>query len=95
MMPILVLVALIFLAKIVLIDSPVGKALGDAIRNAVPPRAPEGGASRAELDDLRRDVDELRDQLERVIEEQSFITRLLSEPRRLSLGPGEVRDRDI
>ncbi len=41
MMPILYLLAIVFLAKIVL-DSPVGKALGEAIRNLVPPRAADG-----------------------------------------------------
>ncbi len=94
MMPILYLLVLVFLAKIVLIDSPVGKALGDAIRNIAPPKAPDGAISQRELERLQRQVDDLRDQLERVVDEQSFLTRLLSEPRRLSLGPGEIEDRD-
>ncbi len=94
MMPILYLLVLVILAKIILIDSPVGKALGEAVRNLVPPRAPEGSVSHTELETLRRDVEELRDRLDRVVEEQSFLTRLLSEPRRLSLGPGEIEDVD-
>lgn len=86
------LVVVVFLAKIVLIDSPVGKALGDAVRNLTPPRAPQGAVSHTELESLRRDVEELRDRVERVVEEQAFLTRLLSQPRNLSLGPGEVED---
>ena len=94
-MGILYLLVLVILAKIVLIDSPVGKALGDAIRNLSPPKAPEGGATRAELEELRRDVEEIRDRLDRVIEEQAFLTRLLSKPpRHISLGPGEIESED-
>lgn len=84
----------VFLAKIVLVDSPLGKALGEAVRNLVPPKAPEGAVSQGELDNLKRDVGELRDQLERVVEEQAFLTRLLSEPKRMELGPGEAEDSD-
>lgn len=91
-MAVLYLLVLVLLAKIVLIDSPVGKALGDAIRSLVPPRAPPGAVSRAELESLRRDVEELRERVERVVEEQSFLTRLLSQPKRLSLGSGEIED---
>jgi hypothetical protein len=94
MMPVLFLLVAVFLAKIVLIDSPVGKALGDAIRNLAPPRAPQGAVSQAELDRLQHDVEELRDRVDRVVEEQEFLTRLLSEPRRLSLRPGEIEDPD-
>ena len=95
MMPILYLLVLVFLAKIVLIDSPVGKALGDAIRNLSPPRAPDGAVSQSELELLRRDVEELRDSVERVVEEQAFLTRLLSRPgEHLSLGPGETGNED-
>ncbi len=94
MMPIVYLLVLVLLAKIVLIDSPVGKALGDAIRNLVPPRAPEGAVSRSELENLRRDVEELRDSVDRVIEEQSFLTRVLSQPGQLSLGAGEIEELD-
>ncbi len=93
-MPVFYLLVLVFLAKIVLIDSPVGKALGDAIRNLAPPRAPAGSISQREIEGLRREVEDLRDRLERVVEEQSFLTRLLSEPRRLSPGPGAIEDRD-
>ncbi len=49
-MPILHLLAIVFLAGIVF-DSPVGKALGEAIRNLVPPRAPDGARIRAELEE--------------------------------------------
>jgi hypothetical protein len=97
MMPVVYLVALFFvaiLAKIVLVDSPLGKALGEAVRNRVPPRAPEGAASQGELDGLKRDVEGLRDQLERFFEEQSFLTRLLAEPERAKLGRGEAEDSD-
>ena len=94
MMPILYLLVVVLLAKIVLIDSPVGKALGDAIRNMVPPRAPEGAVSHSELESLRRDVEELRDSVDRVIEEQSFLTRVLSQPGQLSLGAGEIEELD-
>ena len=94
-MAVLYLLVLVLLAKIVLIDSPVGKALGDAVRNLTPPRAPEGAVSQRELDALRRDVEELRDRVERVVEEQSCLTRLLSQPKHLSLGPGEIDDQDI
>ncbi len=90
-MPVVVLLVVVFLAKIVLIDSPVGKALGDAIRNLTPPRPPEGGASHAELESLRSDVDELRD---RLVDEQSFLTRLLSKPRQIGIGPGDLEDDD-
>ena len=38
---------------------------------------------------MRRDVEELRERIERVVDEQSFITRLLSEANTLSLGSGE------
>lgn len=96
-MPVVYLVALIFvaiLAKIVLVDSPLGKALGEAVRNLVPPRAPEGAASQGELESLKRDVEGLRDQLDRVVEEQTFLTRLLSEPERMRLGPSEAEDSD-
>lgn len=93
MMPVLLLVMALFLAKIVLIDSPVGQALGDAIRNRTPPRAPEGAASLADVERLRADVEDLRDRLERVIEEQSFLTRLLSQ-RRIAIGPGESENEE-
>lgn len=94
-MAILYVLLVVFLAKIVLIDSPVGKALGDAVRNLVPPRVPEGEASRAELEELRSEVKELRERLERVVEEQSFLTRLLTKPaRRISIGPGELESDD-
>jgi hypothetical protein len=85
----LYLLVLLILAKIVLIDSPVGSALGDAIRNLVPPRTPQGAVSRSELEALRRDVEELRDLVDRIAEEQSFLTQVLSRPRPLSIGPGE------
>jgi hypothetical protein len=94
-MAILYLLVLVLLAKIVLIDSPLGKALGDAVRNIVPPKAAEGTISHGELDALRRDVEELRDRVDRVVEEQSFLTRLLSQPKHLSLGSGEIDDQDI
>jgi hypothetical protein len=94
-MAFLYLLVLLILAKIVLIDSPVGSALGDAIRNLVPPRS-KGGAggaggavSRSELEALRRDVEELRDRVDRIAEEQSFLTQVLSRPRPLRIGPGE------
>lgn len=94
-MPLLYLLVLVLLAKIVF-DSPVGKAMGDAIRNIVPPRTPEGAVSHRELEYLRRDVEELSDRVERVVEEQEFLTRLLSQPKpRPSLGPGETEDQDI
>lgn len=92
-MAFLYLLVVVLLAKIVF-DSPVGKALGDAIRNVVPPRTPSGSVSRGELESLRRDVEELREQVERVVEEQEFMTRLLSRPRPLSLGSGEIADQD-
>lgn len=88
----LALIGVLFLAKIVLVDSPLGKALGEAVRNLVPAKAPEGAVSHGELDKLRHDVEEIRDRLERVVEEQSFLTKLLSEPRHLSLGPGDTED---
>lgn len=88
-MVVVYLLVLVLLVKIVLIDSPVGRALGDAISNLVPPRAPEGSVSRAEFELLRRDVEELGERLDRMVEEQAFLTRLLAEPRRLSLGPGK------
>ena len=93
-MPVLFLLVLVFLAKIVLIDSPVGKALADAIRDLVPPRASQASVSHNEIEVLRREVEEIRDRLERVVEEQSFLMRLLSEPRRLSLGPAETEELD-
>jgi hypothetical protein len=88
------LLVLVFLAKIVFIDSPVGQALGDAIRNMAPPKVPPGAASRADLESMRRDMEELREQVDRVIEEQAFLTQLLAEPERLRLGPGDTEDRD-
>lgn len=93
-MAVLYLLVLVFLAKIVLIDSPVGKALGDAVRNLVPAKAPAGAVSQAELELLRRDVEELKDRVDRVVEEQAFLTQLLSQPKHLSLGPGEPEDKD-
>jgi hypothetical protein len=87
-------VVLVLLAKIVSIDSPVGNALGDAIRNLVPPRALEGAVGHSELESLRRDVEGLRDSVERVIEEQSFLTRVLSQPGPLGLGTDEVEELD-
>lgn len=96
MVTVLVLLMAILAAKIVLIDSPVGAALGDAIRNMAPaPKAPSGAVSAAELDALRSDVEELRERVERVVEEQEFITRLLSESDRLRLEPGEVETKDL
>lgn len=93
-MPVLLLVVAVILAKIVLIDSPLGQALGDAIRQLAPPKS-EGGASRAELEGLRRDVDELRDLVDRVVEEQSFLTRLLSKPPgHIGIGPGKLDDEE-
>lgn len=92
-MPLLYLLVLVLLAKVVF-DSPVGKALGDAIRGIAPARAPEGAASQRELESLQRDVEELRDRVERVVEEQEFLTRLLSQPKHLSIGPGEIVDQD-
>ena len=86
-MAVLYLLGIVLLAKIVL-DSPVGRAMGDALRGFTTPSAPRGAASQAELEQVRRDVEELRDQIERVVEEQAFITRLLSEPRPRSLGSG-------
>ena len=92
MMPVLYLLLVVFLAKIVF-DSPVGRALGDAIRNLSPPRAPTGAATQAEVEKLREDVEAIREELERVVEEQSFITRLLSKPpRHISIGPGELEN---
>jgi hypothetical protein len=91
-MAVLYILLLVILAKIVLVDSPVGNAVAEAIRSLMPTRASGDGVSRAELESLRRDVEELRDRVERVVEEQSFLTRLLSEPRPLSLGPGRVED---
>ncbi len=86
---VLALLVVALLAKIVLIDSPVGAALGDAIRNLVPARDPHGSASdHEELDALRRDVDALHERIDRVVEEQAFLTELLAEPRRLSLESG-------
>jgi hypothetical protein len=94
-MAVLYLLALVFLVKIVLIDSPVGKALGDAIRSLTPQKAPQGAVSQAELELIRRDVEDLKDRVDRVVEEQAFLTQLLSQPQRRSLGPGEVNDQDF
>jgi len=97
MMPVVYLVALFFvaiLAKIVRVDPPLGKALGETVRNLVPPRAPEGAVSQSELDSLKRDVEGLGDQLERVVDGQTFLTRLLSEPAKLKLALGETEDSD-
>ncbi len=91
-MAVLYLLVAVLLAKIVLIDSPVGKALGDAVRNLVPPKAPEGAVPYSELEGLRRDVEELRDRVDRVIEEQSFLTRVLSQPKQLGLGAGDFEE---
>jgi hypothetical protein len=93
-MAIVYLILLLFLAKIVLIDSPVGHALGDAIRNLAPRRADYGPVSRGEIEGLRRDVEELRDRLDRVIEEQLFLNELMSGSRRLNPAPGEIEDLD-
>jgi hypothetical protein len=49
-MAVLYLLVLVFLVKIVMIDSPVGKALGDAIRNLTPQKAPQGAVSQAEVE---------------------------------------------
>ncbi len=46
------------------------------------------------LEGLRRDVDELRERLDRVVEEQLFLTQLLSQPRQLNPGSGEAEDLD-
>ncbi len=92
---ILVAIGLLILAKVVLIDSPVGAALGDVIRSLAPSKAPQGGASSAELENLRLNLEELHDRLERVEQEQEFLTRLLTEPKRLSMGPGEAKQKDL
>jgi hypothetical protein len=94
-MAVLYLLVLVFLVKIVMIDSPVGKALGDAIRNLTPQKAPQGAVSQAEVELLRRDVEDLKDRVDRVVEEQAFLTQLLSQPERRSLGPGNMNDQDI
>lgn len=78
--------------KIVLIDSPVGAALGDVIRGMAPERAPRGAATRGEVEELRREIEELRDRIDRVVEEQAFLTRLLTEPDRLRLGSGSIEE---
>lgn len=94
-MTVLVLLLLVIAAKIVLIDSPVGAALGDVIRNLAPPRAPSGAASARELERLRVEVDELRDRVDRLVDEQAFLTRLLSEPTRLQLKSGDVEPDEL
>lgn len=91
----LALLLVVLAAKIVLIDSPVGAALGDAIRNLVPPRTPQGAASRSEMEELRHEVDQLRDRVDRLVDEQAFLTRLLSEPTRLQLKPGDIEGEDL
>ncbi|MEE9156474.1 MAG: hypothetical protein V3U38_07470 [Gemmatimonadota bacterium] len=93
-MALLYLVGLIFLAKIVM-DSPVGKAMGDSIRSFSARAAPKGAASQADMERARRDIEALRDRVDRIVEEQSFITRLLTESRPLSLGSGEASDEDV
>lgn len=93
-MTIVYLIVLLFLAKIILIDSPVGHALGDAIRNLAPPRADYGPVSRGEIEALWRDVEELRDRLDRVVEEQLFLSQLMSSSRQLNPAPGEIEDLD-
>ena len=93
-MALLYLLGLIFLAKIVL-DSPIGKAMGDTIRSFSAPAGPKGAASQADMERVRLDIEELRDRVDRIVEEQSFITRLLTESKQLSLGPGEARDEDV
>ncbi len=91
-MVVLYILLLVILAKIVLVDSPVGNALAEAIRGLMPSTAGRDAVSRAELESLRRDVEDLRDRVERVVEEQAFLTRLLSEPKPLTLGPGRAED---
>ena len=93
-MAVLYLLALVFLAKVVF-DSPVGKALGDAIRSLTPQRTPRGAVSQAELELLRRDVEDLKDRVDRVVEEQAFLTQLMSQPTRPGLGPGVGDDEDF
>ncbi len=95
MSTILVAIVLLILAKVVLIDSPVGAALGDVIRSLAPSKAPQGAASSAELENLRLNLEELHDRLERVEQEQEFLTRLLTEPKRLSMGPGGAKQKDL
>lgn len=95
MATVLGLIILVFLAKIVLIDSPVGAALGDVVRSLAPSKAPQGAASSSELEDLRLSVEALHERLERVEQEQEFLTRLLTEPKRLSLEPGETKHEDL
>lgn len=91
----LALLVLVLLAKVVLIDSPVGAALGDVIRRIAPARAPRGAASSSELENLRLNVETLHERLERVEQEQEFLTRLLMEPKRLGLEPGEAKRDDL
>ena len=93
-MAVLYLLAVVFLAKVVL-DSPVGRAMADSLRNRSTSAASSGSVSQAEIEQVRQDVEELRDRVDRIVEEQSFITRLLTESRPMSLGPGEVKDEDV
>ena len=93
-MAILYLLAVVFLTKVVL-DSPVGRAMADALRNRSTSAAPSGSVSQAEIEQVRQDVEALRDRVDRIVEEQSFITRLMTESRPMSLGSGEVEDEDV
>ena len=61
----------------------------------MPACPPRGAASQGELEQVRRDIEDLRDRIDRVVEEQSFLTKLLTESRPLSLGSGGAADEDV
>ena len=93
-MALLYVIGIIFLTKVVL-ESPLGKAMGDALRSFTTPAAPRGAASQGELEQVRRDIEDLRDRIDRVVEEQSFLTKLLTKSSPLSLGSGGAADEDV
>ncbi len=93
MMPVLYLLVLVILAKIVLIDSPLARRSVSRTQAGAAASPGRGGiAVRAGAFVSRRGKDSRA--LGRVVEEQSFLIRGLSQPRRRRAGPADTEDPD-
>lgn len=87
---IILLVALLIPIMGIVIDSPIGRALGRRIEGQEPQVAPPIADLTRRLEVLEGEVEEMNTQVRQLQEENQFLQRLLEEqPRRPSLPPSD------
>lgn len=86
---IILLVALLIPIMGIVIDSPIGRALGRRIEGPEPQVAPPVSDLQRRLDVLEGEVEEMSSQIRQLQEENQFFQKLLEEQPRRQLPPAD------